>query len=96
MDALDVVLEGGVPRKQTLAKDALKWLKFHMDTLRVVFQMRDRLKSLATVQVSTPEWTNTFCMSQKMILKVLLLLEGLVAPFKAALELALVALEMPV
>lgn len=35
-------------------------------------------------------------MSQKMILKVLLLLEGLVAPFKAALELAFVTLEMPV
>jgi len=58
--------------------------------------MRYRFKGLPTVQVSTPEWTNTFCMSQKMILKVLLLLEGLVAPFKAALELALVTLEMPV
>jgi hypothetical protein len=49
VNALDVVLEGGIAREQTLTEDAFEWLEFHVNALRMIFQMRNRLKSLSTI-----------------------------------------------
>jgi len=62
----------------------------------MVLKVRNRLKSFATVCVSTPEWSDAVGVGQKMVLKMLFLFEGLVAPVEGALELAFVALEVPV
>jgi hypothetical protein len=96
VNALDVVLEGGIAREQTLTEDAFEWLEFHVNALRMIFQMRNRLKSLSTIWVSTSERSHALCMSQKVVLQMLFLLERLVATFKAAFELTLVAFEMPI
>jgi hypothetical protein len=44
----------------------------------------------------TSERSHALCMSQKVVLQMLFLLERLVATFKAAFELTLVAFEMPI
>ena len=96
MDGLDVVLKTGVAGEQALAEDAFKGFELHVDALRVILEVRNRLESLVTIAVLAAEGSYTFFVGQQMVLKVLLLLERLVAAFKGALKLALVALEVPV
>ena len=62
----------------------------------MVLKMADGFEGFSTVSVRATEWSDAFCMGQKMILQVLLLLERLVTTFKSAHELALMALEVPV
>ena len=91
-----MVLEGGIAREQALAKDAFEGFELHVDTLRMVLKMADGFEGFSTVSVRATEWSDAFCMGQKMILQVLLLLERLVTAFESAHELALMALEVPV
>lgn len=91
-----MVLEAGIAAKQALAEGALERLEFHVDALRVVFQVRNRFECFSTVGMLAAERTDAFSMGQKMVFQVLLLLERLVAAVLSALELALVALQVPV
>ena len=96
MDGPDVELEAGVAREQALAEDALEGLKLHVDALRVVLQVRDRFEGLFAAAVSAAEGPHALRVGDQVVLEVLLLLEGLVTALEGALELALVALEVPV
>lgn len=59
VDGANVVLERGVAREVTLAEDTFEGLQLHVDALRMVLQVRNRLESFATARVSATERPNS-------------------------------------
>ena len=68
MDLLQVQSELGLVRKCVLAEFAFVGLKFHVNALRVVFEMRDVLESLSAAGIRAAIKTQSVLMCQHVLL----------------------------
>ena len=73
-----------------VAETTVKWFELHMNTLCMIFQVRNWLKRFITVCILALKGSIIVWMCEHVIFEMLLLLKWLVTAFESAFELALV------
>ena len=91
-----MILERRISAEIALAEATCEGFHLHVYALGVVLEVTNRFKGLPALIVSALERPIAVRVCQKVVLKVLLLLESFVAALVRALELALVALHVPI
>ena len=91
-----MILERRISAEIALAEATCEGFHLHVYALGVVLEVTNRFKGLPALIIGALERPIAVRVCQKVVLKVLLLLESFAAALIGALELALVALHVPI